>query len=234
MTQVETSAFSSMSLAEAGEGAPDCASRTDREILARLRAGDEAAFTSLVNRYHSSLLRLAMVHVTDRSVAEEVVQEAWIGILEGLDRFEERSSLKTWMFRILSNKAKTRGVRESRHTTFTALAAPEDEADEPAVDPSRFRSSGHWAGYWTSYPQPWDDATPEKLFLSKEGAAYLEEAIQALPANLRHILILRDVEGAGAKEVCDMLGITEVNQRVMLHRARSRVRRALEQYVEGG
>lgn len=207
--------------------------REEQQLLARLRAGDEAAFASLVDRYHSSLVRMAMVHVSDRSVAEEVVQETWIGVLEGLDRFEERSSLKTWIFRILTNKAKTRGVRESRHTTFSDVGGDE-EADEPAVDPSRFRTSGHWVDYWASYPQPWDEATPEKLLLSKEGAGYLEQAIEALPANLRQVLILRDVEGLDSKEVCEMLGVSEGNQRVLLHRARSRVRRALEQYVDGG
>jgi len=206
----------------------------ERRLLSRLRAGDEAAFASLVDQHHSSLLRLAMAHVPDRSVAEEVVQETWIGVLEGLDRFEGRSSLKTWIFRILTNKAKTRGVRESRHTTFSDLGTSHDDSDEPSIDPSRFRSSGHWTDYWASYPQPWDEETPEKVFLTKEGAAYLEQAIEALPSNLRRILILRDVEGLDSKEVCDILGISEVNQRVMLHRARSRVRGALERYVEEG
>ncbi len=225
----DRSGFKETGSREHGSGA----TREERQLLARLRAGDEAAFASLVDRYHSSLVRMAMVHVSDRSVAEEVVQDTWIGVLEGLDRFEERSSLKTWIFRILTNKAKTRGVRESRHTTFSDVGGDE-ESDEPAVDPSRFRTSGHWVDYWASYPQPWDEATPEKLLLSKEGAGYLEQAIEALPANLRQVLILRDVEGLDSKEVCEMLGVSEGNQRVLLHRARSRVRRALEEYLEGG
>jgi len=203
-------------------------------LIERLRNGDEAAFTSLVERYHASLIRLAQAHVSDRSVAEEVVQETWMGVLEGLDRFEGRSSLKTWIFRIVTNKAKTRGVRESRHVCFSGAGALDEEAEEPTVDPSRFRTSGHWADYWASYPQPWDEGTPEKLLLTKEGSAYLEQAIQALPSNLRQVLILRDVEGLSSKEACAMLQLSEANQRVLLHRARSRVRRALEQYLEEG
>ena len=241
MTQVDVSLSGSMempghALPEESSALEECpqATREERHLLAQLRAGDEAAFASLVDRHHSSLLRLALAHVSDRSVAEEVVQETWIGVLEGLDRFEGRSSLKTWIYRILTNKAKTRGVRESRHSTFSSLGTSDDDADEPAVDPSQFRTSGHWVDYWATYPQPWDEATPEKLLLTKEGAGFLEQAIEALPANLRRILILRDVEGLESKEVCDMLGISEGNQRVLLHRARSRVRRALEQYLEEG
>jgi len=202
-------------------------------LLARLRNGDEAAFASLVDRHHNALLRLAMAHVSDRSIAEEVVQETWIGVMEGLDRFEGRSSLKTWIFRILTNKAKTRGVRESRHVSFSPLAA-DDGSDEPAVDPSQFQTTGHWAGYWSSYPQPWDDNTPEKLLLSKEGTTFLEQAIEALPPKLRQIIVMRDVEGLTSEEACNVLGISETNQRVLLHRARSRVRKALEKYIAGG
>ena len=210
------------------------AAKDERRLIERLRSGDEAAFASLVDRYHASLIRLAMAHVSDHSVAEEVVQDTWIAVLEGLDRFEGRSSLKTWIFSILIHKAKTRGVRESRHVSFSPTGASDEDADEPAVDPSRFRTTGHWAGYWASYPQPWDDGTPEKLLLSKETGAYLERAIQALPPTLRQILVMRDVEGVDSKEICALLGITETNLYVRLHRARSRVRQALEKYMEGG
>ena len=201
-------------------------------LVDRLRQGDEAAFASLVDRHHNGLLRLAMAYVSDRSIAEEVVQETWIGVLEGLDRFAGRSSLKTWIFRILTNKAKTRGVRESRHISFSPLAA-DDGSDEPAVDPSQFQTTGH-TGYWSSYPQPWDDNTPEKLLLSKEGAMFLEQGIEALPLKLRQILVIRDVEGLSSEEACNVLGISETNQRVLLHRARSRVRKALEKSLAGG
>lgn len=206
----------------------------DLDLVERLRRGEESAFTWLVDRYHGSLLRLALAHVADRETAEEVVQETWLGVLEGLDRFEGRSSLRTWVFRILTNKAKTRGVRESRHVTFSDTAPLDDEADEPAVDPSQFRSHGHWTDYWSTYPQPWDERTPERVLLSQEATACLEEAIEALPPNLRRVLIMRDVEGLDSKDVCAILDITETNQRVLLHRARSRVRRALERYLEGG
>jgi len=203
-------------------------------LLERLRQGDEAAFASLVDRHHGALIRLAMAYVSDHSIAEEVVQETWIGVLEGLDRFEGRSSLKTWIFRILTNKAKTRGVRESRHVSFSPLAASEENPEEPAVDPTRFQTTGHWAGYWVSYPQPWDENTPEKLLLSQEGTTFLEQAIEALPPKLRQIIVMRDVEGLSSEEACNILGISETNQRVLLHRARSRVRKTLEKYLEGG
>jgi RNA polymerase sigma-70 factor, ECF subfamily len=203
-------------------------------LLERLRGGDEVAFASLVDRHHGALVRLARAYVSDHSIAEEVVQETWIGVLEGLDRFKGRSSLKTWIFSILTNKAKTRGVRESRHVSFSPLEASDDSPEEPAVDPTRFRTTGHWAGYWASYPQPWDENTPEKLLLSKEGTAFLEQAIEALPAKLRQIIVMRDVEGLSSEEACNILGISETNQRVLLHRARSRVRRGLEKYLEGG
>lgn len=206
----------------------------DLDLVSRLRQGDEPAFTSLVDHYHTSLVRLALAHVSDRSVAEEVVQESWIGVIEGLDRFEGRASLKTWIFRIVTNKAKTRGVRESRHTTFSDCGGSDEDADGPAVDPSRFRASGQWADYWNIYPQPWDEDTPEKCLLTKEGSRYLEQAIQRLPSKLRQIIILRDVEGLDSQEVCSVLAISEGHQRVLLHRARAKVRQALEHYVTGG
>lgn len=217
-------------ITQSGEGR---ATAAELALVERLRNGDEAAFDSLLERYHGALIRLAMAHVSDHSVAEEVVQETWLAVLQGVKQFAGRSSLKTWIFRILTNKAKTRGVRESRHVSISMIGS-EDDTEEPAVDPSRFRSTGHWVDYWERYPQPWDDDTPERCLLTKEGTAYLEQAIQTLPGKLRELLILRDVEGLSSTEVCSMLAISEVNQRVLLHRARSRVRQALEQYVENG
>ena len=198
-----------------------------------LRNGVEAAFGALVEQYHTSRIGLALAYVSDLSVAEEVVQETWLAVLEGIGRFEGRSSLKTWIFKILTNKAKTRGVRERRHMSVSPLDS-NDGSDEPAVEPSQFRSRGHWADYWDEYPQSWNEATPEKHLLTKECAAYLQQAIAQLPANLRQVLIMRDVEGLSSKDVCDMLSLSEANQRVLLHRARSRVRRALDQYMTGG
>lgn len=218
---------------EGKESTDSPTSLEDLRLVQRLRNGDEAAFTGLVDRLHGSLIRLAMAHVSDRSVAEEVVQDTWIGVLEGLDRFEGRSSIRTWIFRILINKAKTRGVRESRHVSFSPLPAEED-SDGPSVDPSRFHSTGTMAGSWASFPQPWDEATPEKLLLSKESCVFLDCAIQGLPPQLRQVLVLKDVEGVDSQEVCKILGITETNLYVRLHRARSRVRQVLEKYMAEG
>ena len=201
-------------------------------LLARLKRGDEGAFDELVNQHHSALIRIAMGYVADREVAEEVVQDTWLAVIESLNRFEGRSSLRTWICGILIHKAKDRGVREKRHTTFSAFESCDDDNDE-AVDPSRFQQSGEWAGHWAFPPQPWDDQTPEKLLASKQAVDCMQRAIEALPATLKEVLILRDVEGVEAKEVCEMLNITETNLYVRLHRARERVRVVVEIYLEG-
>lgn len=201
--------------------------KEEQQLIARLRRGDEGAFDELVNRHHGALIRMAMGHVADREVAEEVVQDTWMAVIEGLQRFEGRSSLRTWIFGILIHKAKDRGVREKRHTTFSAFESFDDDLDD-AVDPSRFQPSGEWAGYWAFPPQPWDDQTPEKLLASQQAVAAMNRAIEALPRTLKDVLILRDVEGVEVKEVCEILKITETNLYVRLHRARERVRAAVE------
>ncbi|HSQ51389.1 MAG TPA: sigma-70 family RNA polymerase sigma factor [Nitrospiraceae bacterium] len=201
-------------------------------LLARLKRGDEGAFDELVNQHHSALIRIAMGYVADREVAEEVVQDTWLAVIESLNRFEGRSSLRTWICGILIHKAKDRGVREKRHTTFSAFESCDDDNDE-AVDPSRFQQTGEWAGHWAFPPQPWDNQTPEKLLASKQAVDCMQRAIKALPSTLKEVLILRDVEGVDAKEVCEMLTITETNLYVRLHRARERVRVAVEIYLEG-
>jgi RNA polymerase sigma-70 factor, ECF subfamily len=201
-------------------------------LLARLKCGDEGAFDELVNQHHSALIRMAMGYVADREVAEEVVQDTWMAVIESLNRFEGRSSLRTWVCGILIHKAKDRGVREKRHTTFSAFESYDDDNDE-AVDPSRFQQTGEWAGHWAFPPQPWDERTPEALLASKQAVDCMQRAIEALPATLKEVLILRDVEGVEAKEVCEMLNITETNLYVRLHRARERVRVAVESYMEG-
>ena len=206
--------------------------QAERTLLARLRAGDEGAFGELVDKHHGALIRMALSHVADREVAEEVVQDTWIAVIEGLSRFEGRSSLRTWIFGILIHKAKDRGVREKRHTTFSAFESYEDDHDE-AIDPSRFQQSGEWAGHWAFPPQPWDDQTPEKLLASQQAVSAMNQAIEALPRNLKEVLILRDVDGLESQEVCELLQITETNLYVRLHRARERVRRAVEVYLEG-
>lgn len=199
------------------------ASADDLRTVEALRGGDEAAFTRLITAYHSAMLRLAAIFVSDRAVAEEVVQETWLAVLQGISRFEGRSSLKTWLFRILTNRAKTRAQREGRYVPLSTL----DDLDaEPSASPERFDPTGHWA----NAPQSWDEV-PEDRLLSEETRALIQEAIDALPPNQREVITLRDIEGWGSEEVCNVLGISETNQRVLLHRARSRVRQALEYYL---
>ena len=201
----------------------------DVQVVRALRERDEAAFATLAREYHSSLLRVARIYVSNREVAEEVVQETWIGVLNGLDRFEGRSSLKTWIFRILTNIAKTRAQREGRTLPFSALQRP-DVVPEAAVEPGRFRTPDHSAspGHWSSPPQEWN--APEERLLGGEVRGVVAHAIEELPPAQRAVISLRDVEGWPADDVCNALGVTETNQRVLLHRARSKVRRALEGY----
>jgi RNA polymerase sigma-70 factor, ECF subfamily len=200
----------------------------ESELIQALRAGDESAFAELVERYHAGFVRVARMYVRDRAVAEEVAQETWLAVLGAIDRFEARSSLKTWLYRILTNRAKTRGERESRSVPFSSIGDP----DEPAVDPDRFQSEGgQYPGGWKEFPQPWE-GDPEERLLAGETRQLILATIETLPANQRAVITLRDVEGFGADEVCNVLELSDTNQRVLLHRARSKVRRALEQYLE--
>jgi len=203
----------------------------DEQILIeRLRARDEAAFTELVERYYGYLLPLADFFVSNRAVAEEVVQEAWLAVLKGIDRFEQRSSFKTWISRIVMNLARTRGVRESRMVPFSEFAEKEAESPEAVVNPSRFRAaSDDYPDHWSVAPRPWN-VDPEKQLLTGEMMAVLDSAIDSLPEAQRLVLTMRDVNGWTAEEVCNVLAISETNQRVLLHRARSKVRGILETY----
>lgn len=205
-------------------------SAQDQALVKQLLAGDEAAFAALVTRYHGRLIGLALAFVAERAVAQEVVQETWLAVLTGLRSFEGRSSLKTWIFAILTNKAKTRGRREQRSVSFSALMPPDSTDDEPAVDRARFTSRG----MWTAPPDPWGDNTPENLLLRQEARLQIEKAIAELPPRQRAVVTLRDIEGLDAAEVCNLLDLSEMNQRVLLHRARSRLRTALETYVGEG
>ena len=206
-------------------------SADDLELLARLRRGDEAAFTQLVERLHGPMLRVAMIHVGNRAVAEEVAQDAWVGVLAQLDRFEGRSSLRTWVLRIVANRARTRAVRERRTLPFSSLDGAA-EPGRPAVEPERFLPAGHrWAGHWASPPRSWGDV-PEERLLSAETRAEVGRAVELLPPAQRAVITLRDVEGKTAADTSEQLELTEGNQRVQLHRARSRVRRALERYLD--
>lgn len=202
------------------------------DLVNTLRRGDEDAFLALVERHHEAMVRTAMVYVGRRAVAEEVVQETWLAVIRGLDGFAGRSSLKTWIFSILANRARSWAVREGRSLPFSTLTVLDEEGSEPAVEPERFLPPGHPdAGWWTSYPRDWA-ALPEARLLASEVRARVAESIAALPATQRAVITLRDVEGWSAQEVCKTLEISEGNQRVLLHRARSTVRRTLEHYLE--
>jgi RNA polymerase sigma-70 factor (ECF subfamily) len=193
-------------------------------LLARLREGDREAFDTLVGRYHGRLVRLARLFVSTEASAEEVVQDAWLAVLDGLDAFEGRSSLLTWISRILVNRAKTKGVREARMMPFSALGDERDEASEPAIDPERFNEKG----MWSAPPARWQDETPERLAGNAEALAILEDELRQLPERQRIIVVLRDTLGWTSEEVCNALELNETNQRVLLHRARSRLRARLE------
>lgn len=201
----------------------------EAQLLDALRAGDESAFSALVREYHSSLVRVARIYVSTLASAEEVAQETWVGVLNGLDRFEGRSSLRTWIFRILTNIAKTRAQRDGRTLPFSALQDP-GRVPEAAVDADRFLDPEHprWPGHWAIKPGAW----PEDALVAAETRERLAEAIEVLPASQRAVITLRDVEGWDSAEVCNALGLTETNQRVLLHRARSKVRAALEWYLQ--
>ncbi|ONH22196.1 RNA polymerase subunit sigma-24 [Pseudofrankia asymbiotica] len=203
--------------------------------MRELRAGDERVFAELVDRMTPAMLAIAAGYVPGRSVAEEVVQEAWLAVLTGLDRFEGRSSLRTWVFGIVVNVARRRGARERRSVPFSdAFAFAGEAGDEvgPTVDPGRFRGrDDEWPGHWASPPRPWD--LPESALLAGEVRDRLRAALDVLPPRQRMVVHLRDVQGLAADEVCAVLGIEPGNQRVLLHRGRARLRQALEDYLNG-
>jgi len=200
----------------------------EAELIARLRAGDERAFEALVERHYPTMLAVARHYVSSRAVAEEVVQEAWLGVLKGIDGFEGRSSLKTWILRILVNTARTRGAREARSVPFASLA-PED--DEPAVDPERFRAANDpFPGHWRAYPGNWQ-RLPEEALGERETLDVVLATIHQLQGPQRIVVAMRDIQGCSSEEVCAALDVSEGNQRVLLHRARARVRQALEDYL---
>ena len=204
------------------------AGSAEAQLLEALRAGDEAAFAQLVREYQPSLVRVARIYVSTQAAAEEVAAETWLAVLNGLDRFEGRSSLKTWIFRILTNIAKTRAQRDGRTLPFSALQDP-GRVPEAALDADRFLGPEHprWPGHWAVRPEPW----PEDALVAAETQAVVAEAIEALPPAQRAVISLCDVEGWSSEEVRNALELSETNQRVLLHRARSKVRRALESYL---
>jgi RNA polymerase sigma-70 factor (ECF subfamily) len=207
------------SRAQANEG--------EAELLMRLRDGDEAAFNLLFDRYHALTVRVARSYVRSQSVAEEVAQDAWIGVIEGLRQFEGRSSLKNWIVRIAVNKARTRGVREARSLPFSALVREDDDG----IDLGRFRGPGDaFPGHWTSYPRTWR-SLPEEATAMHETLSVVQKAIEALPERQRLVLILRDIDGWESAEVATALELTDANERVLLHRARTKVRAVLERHL---
>ena len=212
------------------ETPPTLPAADEAELIARLRDGDERAFETLVDRHYNTMLAVARGYVKSRAVAEEVVQEAWLGVLKGLDRFEGRSSLRTWIIRIVANIAQTRGAREARTVPLSSLAP---EGEEAAVDPDRFRGRDDaFPGHWQQYPSDWE-ALPEHSLLGRETLALVIEVVAGLPAAQQQVITLRDISGFTAEEVCAALDISGGNQRVLLHRARSRVRSALEEHLDG-
>jgi RNA polymerase sigma-70 factor (ECF subfamily) len=201
----------------------------DAALVAALRARDESAFREVVAGYHAAMMRLATFHVSSRAVAEEVVQETWLAVVKGLDRFEGRSSFKTWVFNILANQARSRGVREHRTVPFSSLEADERTLGVPG---ERFRPpSDRWPGHWSEPPNPWTDVPAARLE-GKETRALIFDAIRSLPPQQREVIALRDVEGWSSEAVCSALSLSEGNQRVLLHRARGKVRAVLEQNLQ--
>jgi RNA polymerase sigma-70 factor (ECF subfamily) len=197
----------------------------DAELIRKLRARDKAAFAQLVRELHGSIVRVAMMFVTSRATAEEIAQDTWGNVLASLDQFEGRSSLRTWIFRICTNRAKTLAGREARSTPLSEM----EEPGGPPVDPSRFGADGMWA----EPPQAWTDDTPERVLDRAQALEEIKRALAEMPAMQRAVITLRDMQGLESVEVCNVLDISESNQRVLLHRARSRVRRALERlYAE--
>ena len=200
----------------------------ESQLVQGLRAGDESVFADVVDRFTPSMLRVARGYGLSMSAAEDTVQEAWLRVLGSLDRFEQRSSFRTWLFVILGNCARRRAATERRSVSLDSA----ESAAEPAVDDSRFFPADHprWAGMWTTLVDSWDSIPDERL-LAEETRKRFRAAIDALPARYTVVYVLRDVEGWPSEDVCALLGLTPENQRVLLHRARSRIRAALEEYL---
>lgn len=201
-------------------------------MVEALRRGDPDAYARLVDELTPALLRLAMAHVPSRAVAEEVVQDTWVGVINGIDRFEGRSALRTWIFGIMLNIARTRGKREKRTLPFSSFRRRAEEgSDEPAVDPDRFQGRrDDQPGAWASPPAAWHE--PERKLATNEARRVMLEAIAALPPRQRDVIVLRDVQGYSAEDARNALDISQTNQRVLLHRARSKVRAALEETLD--
>lgn len=200
---------------------------SDEELYKRLQAGEEAAFRELLHRYHARLGGLARIFLDDAAAVEEVVQETWLAALEGLNGLENPASLRAWLFRILANKARRRAARDKRMASLSVLFEPE-EAGEPAVDPDRFTRRGFWAVQVSL----WDELDPERIVAGRQLWALMREAIEQLAPAQRAVVLLRDMEGLEPSQVCEILEISDANRRVLLHRARARLRREIEALLE--
>jgi RNA polymerase sigma-70 factor (ECF subfamily) len=212
---------------------PVALERGEEQLLTELRNGDEDAFRVLVRRHTPSMTRVAMAFVSRRVVADEVVQETWLNVVRSLDAFQARSSLRTWIYAILSNCARRRAEQEQRLVPLSELAASEASGNELGVSRDRFFDSGRWAGMWSTAVTRWEDL-PENRVVSSELRVTLLEAIDTLPRMQRAVITLRDIEGWSTEEVCNFLGLADGNQRILLHRARASVRRAIERYLREG
>ncbi len=206
----------------------DRAKLDEIQLVAQLRAGDERAFEATLTQYHTAMIRLACFYVRDRGTAEDVVQETWLAVVRGIERFDGRCSLRTWLYRILTNRAKTTGQRLSR---MLPVAIGDQDVHPPAVDPARFLGPDHpqWPGHWSVPPTTWP-GDPGGRVEARELMEVVAAAIDRLPSSQATVIALRDVESWSSKEVCNALGLTEANQRVLLHRARSQVRQAVDDY----
>jgi RNA polymerase sigma-70 factor (ECF subfamily) len=199
----------------------------DLQLVARAQEADEDAFAELVRRHSPTMLRVARMYVPTQALGVDVVEETWLAVVRGLERFEGRSSFRTWLLRILVNRAKTRGVREHRSVPFASLGDGGEDGEGPTVDADRFGDGGGWV----SPPRRWED-DPETALRSKEVRRIAEEAIARLPERQREVITMRDLEGLSSDEVRNALDLTETNQRVLLHRARAKVRQALEDWID--
>lgn len=209
----------------------------DRDFLEKLRSGDEAAFRLLVGDLQGPLIRFARSFCRTESVVEEAVQETWLAVIRGIDGFEGRSSLRSWIFGILANQARRHAVREDRRSRAEhgMSSTPGQDSDSPADDEDQDREPGMGAnGMWETPPSPWGFENPELIMLREETLVVIEEALRAMPEAQRQVVLLRDVEALAAGEVCNILGVSETNMRVLLHRGRARVRRALDAYMKLG
>lgn len=208
-------------------------SEAEQALVTALRHGDEGAFETLVLRHHTALVRLARVWVRDSPTAEEVAQETWMAVVQSITTFQGHSPLQSWIFGILVNKAKRRATRESRSHTFSSYQANTEWGDSPEISPDHFFPPGHeWAGHWT-YPLADEQSCPEPHFLAEEAGGYILEKINELPPQYRSVILLRDLHGLTTTETCTMLGISASNLRVILHRARTRLRETLQPYLKG-